>query len=254
VSDVTGLTVEAVTVRFGGLVAVDGATLHAPRGRLTGLIGPNGAGKTTLFNVCSGLQAPTAGRILLDGSEVTRSSAARRARAGLGRTFQRMELYDDLSVRDNVAMGREAYLAGGGLTSQLLGGRGQRRIIDEATESALELCGLTALERRAAGDLSTGQRRLVELARVLAGPYTLLLLDEPSSGLDQRETARFDEVLRAAMQQRDLGILMVEHDMELVMGICDHLFVLEFGHIIFEGSPAEVRDSAKVRSAYLGAS
>jgi ABC-type branched-subunit amino acid transport system ATPase component len=246
VSDVTGLTVEAVTVRFGGLVAVDGATLHAPRGRLTGLIGPNGAGKTTLFNVCSGLQAPTAGRILLDGSEVTRSSAARRARAGLGRTFQRMELYDD--------MGREAYLAGGGLTSQLLGGRGQRRIIDEATESALELCGLTALERRAAGDLSTGQRRLVELARVLAGPYTLLLLDEPSSGLDQRETARFDEVLRAAMQQRDLGILMVEHDMELVMGICDHLFVLEFGHIIFEGSPAEVRDSAKVRSAYLGAS
>lgn len=248
----TGVRVESVTVRFGGLVAVKEASLTAPRGRVTGLIGPNGAGKTTLFNVCSGLQPPSAGRVFLDGADVTGASPPRRARAGLGRTFQRMELYDDLSVRDNIAMGREAFLAGASPLSQMWSGRAQARAVREATDAALELCGLAALARRPAGDLSTGQRRLVELGRVLAGPYTLLLLDEPSSGLDQRETEKFDDVLRTAMGRRDIGILMVEHDMDLVMGICDHLYVLEFGRIIFEGSPLEVRSSAEVRSAYLG--
>jgi ABC-type branched-subunit amino acid transport system ATPase component len=237
-----GLAVDAVSVRFGGLVAVDDATLIAPQGQITGLIGPNGAGKTTTFNVCSGLTRPAAGHVL---------SPSARANRGLGRTFQRMELFESLSVLDNVALGREARLAGGNPLRQVVGRRADRSQALAAGDSALLRCGITDLAARRPGELSTGQRRLVELARVIAGDFRLLLLDEPSSGLDRGETKRFGEILRDLVAD-GLGILVVEHDMSLVLSICDYVYVLDFGKMIFEGTPSEVATSDVVRAAYLG--
>jgi len=248
-----GLRVSDLTVRFGGLVAVHQLGLHAPVGRITGLIGPNGAGKTTTFNACTGLVRPTAGRILLHGRDVSRVSPAARGRAGLGRTFQLMELCDSLTVTENVALGRESGLAGAGMLTQLAASHAERRRTDAAARSAIDLCGLTEVAHLPAGSLSTGQRRLVELARCLAGSFDVLLLDEPSSGLDRNETAAFGEVLRRVVRERGLGILLVEHDMSLVMRVCDHIYVLDFGELLFEGDPASVRSNEVVRAAYLGA-
>ena len=247
-----GLVVSGVVVRFGGLVAVDGVNLTAPPGRVTGLIGPNGAGKTTTFNACSGLVRPTAGQVHLNGCDVTRASAPARAQMGLGRTFQRMELFDSLPVRDNVALGREAGLAGSRPWHHLRARRADRDAVETATDDALELCGISDLADRRPADLSTGQRRLVELARVVAGGFRLLLLDEPSSGLDHTETGRFGDVLRTLVDERGTGLLIVEHDMALVMRICHYVYVLDFGRPIFEGPPEAVVASDVVRAAYLG--
>ena len=246
-----GLVITDLTVRYGGLTAVSGVNLQAPRGSITGLIGPNGAGKTTIFNACSGL-ASAEGRIELDGADLSHLSPAGRARKGLGRTFQRMELYDDLTVAENVALGREAGLAGRSVVGQLMARSGERQEVREAAAAAIERCGIAGLARREAGTLSTGQRRLVELARALAGRFTLLLLDEPSSGLDRAETEVFGEILTGVLAEREIGILLVEHDMALVMGVCRYLYVLDFGQLIFEGTPAEVQSSDEVRAAYLG--
>jgi ABC-type branched-subunit amino acid transport system ATPase component len=245
--------VKDLSVRYGGIAAVEGLTLRAPTGRITGLIGPNGAGKTTTFNACSGLVRPSRGSVLLHDEVVSHLGPAARARRGLGRTFQRMELFDSLTVAQNVSLGREAAMAGGSPLSQLVGKPGDRVRLSEAVVEAVELAGIAPLLGLPAGSLSTGQRRLVELARCLAGPFDLLLLDEPSSGLDRSETHRFGEVLSAVVAERGLGILLVEHDMSLVMEVCRHIYVLDFGVGIFEGSPAEVRASAEVRAAYLGA-
>jgi ABC-type branched-subunit amino acid transport system ATPase component/branched-subunit amino acid ABC-type transport system permease component len=246
------LEVDGLTVGFGGLIAVDGLSLTAAPGKITGLIGPNGAGKTTVFNACSGLVAPRAGKVRLSGRNVTRLPAAARARTGLGRTFQQMELFDSLSVLDNVLVGFEASKAGGGVYSQVVAKRGERQRGLAIARSLLELCGLTDLEDAQAGALSTGQRRLVELARCLAGPFSVLLLDEPSSGLDHRETETFGQILKRVVAERGVGILLVEHDMALVMDVCDEIYVMDFGTRIFAGTPNEVRGSAAVRAAYLG--
>jgi ABC-type branched-subunit amino acid transport system ATPase component len=248
----TGIEVRTLSVRYGGHLAVDGANLTAPVGRLTGLIGPNGAGKTTIFNACSGLLRPSDGRVLLFGEDVTRRSPAARARRGLGRTFQRMELFGSMTVTENITVGREAGLAGSNPLRQLTGGRRERRAVATAVEEALEVCGIGDLADRPAGALSTGQRRLVELARAYAGDYRLLLLDEPSSGLDRAESERFGQILQRIVAERGIGILLVEHDMVLVMNTCEYLFVVDFGCLIFEGTPAETRSSPIVRSAYLG--
>jgi len=248
----SGLVVSGLVVRFGGLVAVDGVNLAAPPGRVTGLIGPNGAGKTTTFNACSGLNRPAEGIIRLFGHDVTRASAPARAQRGLGRTFQRMELFDSLRVRENVALGREAGLAGSRPWHHLRARHTDRDAIRAATDDALELCGISDLAERRPADLSTGQRRLVELARVVAGGFRLLLLDEPSSGLDHSETDRFGDVLRTLAAERGVGLLIVEHDMALVMRICHYVYVLDFGRPIFEGQPADVVASDVVRAAYLG--
>jgi ABC-type branched-subunit amino acid transport system ATPase component len=246
------LEVDSLTVGFGGLIAVDGLTLTAPPGRITGLIGPNGAGKTTVFNACSGLVTPRSGKVRLSGRDVTRLPAARRARSGLGRTFQQMELFDSLSVLDNVLVGFEASRAGGGVLTQVLSRRGERRAGLALARSLLDVCGLTGLEDAQAGALSTGQRRLVELARCLAGPFSVLLLDEPSSGLDHRETETFGQILRRVVAERGVGILLVEHDMALVMDVCDEIYVMDFGTRIFQGIPEQVQRSDVVRAAYLG--
>ena len=247
-----GLAIDEVTVRFGGHVAVNHISLTAPMGRITGLIGPNGAGKTTTFNACTGLLRPTSGTVRLFGEDVTHRSPQHRAQLGMGRTFQRMELFDSLSVRENVALGREAGLAGSKPIRHLRSSGSENTAVDEATGSALAQCGIAHLAARRPADLSTGQRRLVELARVIAGDFRILLLDEPSSGLDKTETVAFGAILRQLVEQRGLGILIVEHDMSLVMRVCDYLHVLDFGQPIFQGIPSEVAASEIVRAAYLG--
>jgi ABC-type branched-subunit amino acid transport system ATPase component len=248
----SGLVVENLTVAFGGLKAVDDASFSAAGRTITGLIGPNGAGKTTTFNACSGVHPPTSGRVLFEGRDVSSVSPQGRARLGLGRTFQRMELFDSLTVRENVELGHEAGLAGSSIFRQVFARRSELRDTRKAAHRALELARIERLAERPVGALSTGERRLVELARVLAGRFSLLLLDEPSSGLDVDETRAFGDILESVVAERGIGILLVEHDMSLVLGICTTIHVLDFGRMIFTGSAQEARDSEIVRAAYLG--
>ena len=250
--DPAGLGVENLRVAFGGLVAVNDISLSAPAGRITGLIGPNGAGKTTTFNACSGLVRPAHGSVYLGTRDLTALGVAARAQLGLGRTFQLIELFDSLTVAENVALGREAAIAGASPRRQLVAGRGDRQAIARSVANALELCGIDELAASPAVSLSTGQRRLVELARALAGPFGMVLLDEPSSGLDRPETAEFGTILRRVVQERGIGLLLVEHDMSLVMSVCDYIYVLDFGTLLFQGSCAEVSSSELVQAAYLG--
>jgi ABC-type branched-subunit amino acid transport system ATPase component/branched-subunit amino acid ABC-type transport system permease component len=246
-----GLVATDLHVQFGGLVAVDNVALTAPPGQITGLIGPNGAGKTTAFDAICGLNPAARGQVRVHGRDVSRASPPARAGAGIGRTFQQMQLYDSLTVLENVSLGREAALAGRSPVSQVFGGKARREVLSRARE-AMALCGVEDLAQRPAGSLSAGQRRLTELARCLAGPFDILLLDEPSSGLDVGETRSFAALLRQVVRRRDVGILLVEHDMSLVMDVCDSIYVLDFGKMLLQGSPDEVARSELVRAAYLG--
>jgi ABC-type branched-subunit amino acid transport system ATPase component len=247
-----GLEADGLSVAYGGNLAVSDVSLDAPLARITGLIGPNGAGKTTTFNACNGLLKPTHGTVRLFGTDVTRSGPAVRARMGLGRTFQRVEVVNAMTVRTNIALGLEARLVAGNPLRQVLTSPAQQRQIAAATDQALEICGIGHIADRRAATLSTGQRRLLELARVLAGGFKLLMLDEPSSGLDEEETHHFGQILTDIVDERGLGILLVEHDMALVMAVCAYIYVLDFGQLIFEGTPAETQASPVVRAAYLG--
>jgi ABC-type branched-subunit amino acid transport system ATPase component len=247
-----GLATRGLSVSYGGHHALTDVSLNAPLGRITGLIGPNGAGKTTTFNACNGLLKPTSGTVHLRGQDVTGRPTAARAQLGLGRTFQRMEIVNTMDVATNVALGPEARVAGRNPLRQLRASAADARSVRAAARSAMATCGLTGIADRKASTLSTGQRRLLELARALAGGFSVLLLDEPSSGLDEHETARFGEVLSNVVADRGVGILLVEHDMALVMSVCSYLHVLDFGHLIFEGTPAQTRASSLVRDAYLG--
>jgi ABC-type branched-subunit amino acid transport system ATPase component len=247
-----GLEVKDLVIAFGGNIAVDGASFHISEGSITGLIGPNGAGKTTTFNALNGLLRPDRGSVTLFGRNVSHVGAAGRARMGLGRTFQKVEICNAMTVWQNVSLGLEARIVGWNPLRQFLSTPAQRKAIATATKDALEICGLSAAADQPAARLSTGQRRLVELARVIAGGFRLLLLDEPSSGLDDEETNAFGQVLRKIVAESGRGILLVEHDMSLVMDVCSYLYVLDFGRLIFEGTPAEVQASELVRSAYLG--
>jgi ABC-type branched-subunit amino acid transport system ATPase component len=246
------LEVDGLTVQFGGLRAVNHVSLHARAGGITGLIGPNGAGKTTIFNACTGVVACQAGRVLLGPHDLRHLSIAQRASRGLGRTFQRMELFDSMTVAENVALGPEAFLAARRPWSQLACSREQRRAIGQRAKQAMARCGIEPLTRQRVGDLSTGQRRLVELARAMATPFHFLLLDEPSSGLDVSETERFGQIISRFAADTGIGILLVEHDMALVSSVCSYIYVLDFGNLIFQGPCAEVLSSETVRAAYLG--
>jgi ABC-type branched-subunit amino acid transport system ATPase component/branched-subunit amino acid ABC-type transport system permease component len=248
----SGLHVSGLCVRFGGIVALDDVEMEVQLGRITGLIGPNGAGKTTLFNACSGLVHPERGTVRLGDRDISRARPADRARRGLGRTYQDMRLFDSLTVRQNVALGREGSYAGRNPLSHLAGRRAANRAVRNATNEAIELCGLTELADQPVLGLSTGQRRLVDLARCLAGAHRLLLLDEPSSGLDVAETAQLGAVARRVVEERGVGVLLVEHDLPLVLDICSHIYVLDFGKLIFAGTPAEVAGSPVIQAAYLG--
>jgi ABC-type branched-subunit amino acid transport system ATPase component len=247
-----GLKVQDLSVSFGRLRAVNGVSFQAPPAQITGLIGPNGAGKTTAFNAISGLVRGQPGKVWFGGLDISGRSPSARARLGLGRTFQQPELYESMSVIDNVALGLEASLAGANPMTQLFATPRQRQIVRAAAAAALEFCGLADTAHQNAGSLTTGQRRLVEFARCLAGSHKVLLLDEPSAGLDQDESRQLGSVLRRAVDSQEVAILLIEHDVELVMDICTQIFVMDFGEIIFQGSPSEVRASDVVRKAYLG--
>ncbi|MEW6472091.1 MAG: ABC transporter ATP-binding protein [Actinomycetota bacterium] len=252
-----GLTAAEIVVRFGGLVALDAVSLEAQPGRITGLIGPNGAGKTTMFNVCCGFQGISHGTVTLDGQDITGIPPTRRARLGLGRTFQRMELFHSLTVRDNIALAVESlHISNDPLTQLGIIGRGRKVMtqVAERTDELIEIVGLSGLENAFAGEVSTGQGRLVELARALARSPRILLLDEPTSGLDVAESARFGQLLVDLVRRSGIGVFIIEHDMSVVLNICDWIHVLDFGKPLMAGTAAEVRASSAVRNAYLGKS
>jgi ABC-type branched-subunit amino acid transport system ATPase component len=246
------LEIDSVTVRFGGLVAAEKVSITARGGHITGLIGPNGAGKTTTFNATAGVVPIAEGSVRLGEDLLDGSSPTARAQRGLGRTFQRMELFDSMTVAENVSMGPELLAAGRHAWRHLAAPRRERADAEAQATAAMERCGIADLATRAAGDLSTGQRRLVELARVMATPFRFLLLDEPSSGLDVNETAAFASILLGIVEREGIGILLVEHDMALVRAVCDHAYVLDFGRLIFDGPTRQVLESDLVRAAYLG--
>jgi branched-chain amino acid transport system ATP-binding protein len=236
------LEVIGVTVKFGGITAVNDAHLSAEPGSITGLIGPNGAGKTTLFNVISGLQPPTAGRVRFKDHDVTRASVDSRAKAGMARTFQRLEAFGSLTVRENIQVAREIRAGAGSWFNR----RKDRRV-----DELIDVVGLRPYVDRRADSVPTGVARLLEMARALAIEPELLLLDEPSSGLDEAETEGFGILLRD-LAARGCAVLMVEHDMDLVMGVCHLIHVLEFGKVIATGTAAEIRADKTVQAAYLG--
>ncbi|MSO40233.1 MAG: ABC transporter ATP-binding protein [Ilumatobacteraceae bacterium] len=231
------LEIREVMVRFGGVMAVGGVDLDVQAGEITGLIGPNGAGKTTLFNVISGMQDPTAGMVSVNGVDISHESPHRRAKRGLARTFQRLELFASLTVRDNVRVAAEL----ASLTN-----------IDSTVNRLLEKVGVSHLADKTAGELPTGSARLVEIARALATGPQLLLLDEPASGLDESESDRLGKLLRE-LTGEGLGVLLVEHDMSLVMRVCDSIYVLDLGMIIAHGTPEYIQHDPHVLQAYLGA-
>jgi len=234
---VASLEANGVTVAFGGNRALDGVTMTAERGQITGLIGPNGAGKSTLFDVVCGLRRPSSGQVLLDGTDVTRMGPARRARHGLARTFQRLELFGRLSVRDNLLVAAE------------LGP--ERRRAGRVVEDILARLGLAEVAGRAADALPTGLGRLVEVGRALALHPGFFLLDEPAAGQDGEETERFAALLRT-LAAEGTAVVLVEHDMSLVMSVCDLVHVLDLGKIIAVGPPAMIRTDETVLAAYLG--
>ena len=236
------LQVDGVTVRFGGTTAVDDVRLALEPGTITGLIGPNGAGKTTLFNVITGMQRPTAGRVVFAGTDITRRGPAPRAHLGIARTFQRLELFLSLSVRDNVRV------AGDIMKARRRGSYD----VDGETDRLLELTGLAAIADKEVSDIPTGRARVVEVARALMTSPRLLLLDEPASGQTEQETEEFADMLRG-LAESGLGICLVEHDLPLVMSLCSTIHVLDQGRVISSGTPDEVRASPEVVAAYIGA-
>jgi branched-chain amino acid transport system ATP-binding protein len=249
------LGLERVNVHFGGIAALTEVDIAVDAGEVCGLIGPNGAGKTTLFDVISGVRIPETGRVMLDGNDITRWPAARRARAGLRRTFQRVQTYGWLSIQDNVLAALEWRGGGGGLPADLLGLPTRRRRERERRERVahvLDVCGLSAVAEHPAGSLPMGLARMVELARAIVDPPRVLLLDEPTSGLGDSEMARLGERIRAIQAEESCAVLLVEHDVGFVMEQCDRIAVLDLGEVIAVGNAKEIQADAAVRRAYLG--
>jgi branched-chain amino acid transport system ATP-binding protein len=241
------LQAEEINVTFGGHRALVDVSVDAEAGMVTGLIGPNGAGKTTCFNVLSGLQPPDAGRVFFDGDEISGVPAFKRGRLGMARTFQRIEVFGSLTVYENVLVAAEI---------RQRWSRGTKDATDPKNEAneIVDLVGLRKVANERVDSIPTGLARLTELARGLATRPRLILLDEPSSGLDDEETEAFGELLIELAKERDIAILLVEHDIDLVMQVCDRIHVLEFGRIIARGTAKQIRNNKEVQAAYLGTS
>ena len=238
------LEVEGVTVTFGGHVALDEVSLGIDAGMVTGLIGPNGAGKTTLVNAITGMVAARAGTVRLAGDDISGLTTHQRARAGLGRTFQRMELFGSLTVRENVRVAAD-------IRNRWTWRRRGRRDVNAEADRVIEMLGLAAVADQLAGVIPTGRARLVELARALMIRPRALLLDEPAAGQDDADTDAFVGIL-ADLAAEGMAVLLVEHDMGLVMRACQRIHVLDLGALIASGSPTEVQRDPAVVSAYLG--
>ena len=249
------LSLTDVTVRFGGITALEGVSLSVEAAEVRGLIGPNGAGKTTLFDVISGVRAPDAGRVELAGDDVTRRSAVQRARRGLRRTFQRVQAFGWLSVEDNVLTALEWQGGGGGPLADLVAfptRRHRERARRDRVAQVLEQCGLSRFRDRMASSLPIGLARMMELARAVVAAPRVLLLDAPTSGLDHTESARLGERIQSIRRDEGCAVLLVEHDVGFVMRQCDRIVVLDLGRVLAVGKPKEIQGNAAVRAAYLG--
>ena len=241
-----------ITKRFAGITALDGVSMQVESGESVGLIGPNGAGKTTFFNCLLGMLRPDDGSVVFDGRDLTRAPIYRRARAGIGRTFQRIELFAGMSVRDHLLVAERSRLGTGRFWKDILNLAAPS--VDEKARAlaTLELLRLDDVADAPIESLSLGRGRLVEVGRALMTEPKLLLLDEPSSGLDAAETAALADTLRSVQSERGTAVLLVEHDVEFVRTFANRLYVLDFGTLIAAGPTAQVLGSAEVRKAYLG--
>jgi len=246
------LDARGITKRFAGITALDDVSLHVDPHEAVGLIGPNGAGKTTFFNCLLGVIRPDGGSVAFDGRDITRMAMYRRARLGFGRTFQRIELFAGMTVREHFLVPERVRRGDGNLLKDLLNRSAPRADELERVQATLELLHLDDVADRPVESLSLGRGRLVELGRALMTEPKLLLLDEPSSGLDMRETAALAELLGEVQAEREIALLLVEHDVDMVRQVVDRLYVLDFGVMLADGPTDDVLGDESVKTAYLG--
>jgi branched-chain amino acid transport system ATP-binding protein len=248
------LEIKNLSISFGGLRAVDKVTMEVKRGEIRGLIGPNGAGKTTLFNLITGVYSPDEGEVFFNGFDLTKLKTHRIAELGIARTFQNLEIFNSMTVLENVMVGMHYHLKTGFFGSCLNLGRAKREE-QEARRKAFEILKFIGLEEfhdRPASNLSFGQQRLLELARTLAMEPTIMLLDEPAAGIHPNKIVEIDNLLNRLRDEMEITIIVVEHVLKLVMSISDKITVLDHGAKIAEGKPGEIKDNIGVIEAYLG--